>query len=57
MSKQKKVKNMKPKAETPKGFRDYFGSEIRVRNSMLQKIMEVYHMYGFEPLELSLIHI
>ena len=55
MSKQKKVKNMKPKAETPKGFRDYFGSEIRVRNSMLQKIMEVYHMYGFEPLETSAI--
>ena len=46
---------MKPKAETPKGFRDYFGSEIRVRNSMLQKIMEVYHMYGFEPLETSAI--
>jgi histidyl-tRNA synthetase len=55
MSKQKKVKNIKPKAETPKGFRDYFGSEIRVRNSMLQKIMEVYHMYGFEPLETSAI--
>ena len=46
---------MKPKAETPKGFRDYFGSEIRVRNLMLQKIMEVYHMYGFEPLETSAI--
>ena len=46
---------MRPKAETPKGFRDYFGNEIRVRNLMLQKIMEVYHMYGFEPLETSAI--
>ena len=55
MSKQKKVKNKRPKAETPKGFRDYFGTEIEIRNSMLQKITEVYNMYGFEPLETSAI--
>jgi histidyl-tRNA synthetase len=51
MAKQKK--QPRPKAETPKGFRDYFGAEVVERNAMLRKIGEVYHRYGFDPLETS----
>jgi histidyl-tRNA synthetase len=43
----------RPRAETPKGFRDYFGAEVIERNAMLAKIAEVYHRYGFDPLETS----
>jgi len=42
-----------PKAETPKGFRDYFGTEVTERAEMLQKIVGVYHHYGFDALESS----
>ncbi|MBY4894986.1 histidine--tRNA ligase [Rhodobacteraceae bacterium N5(2021)] len=51
MAKQKK--QPRPKAETPKGFRDYFGAEVVERQAMLSKIAEVYHRYGFDPLETS----
>ncbi|PPB79906.1 histidyl-tRNA synthetase [Albidovulum inexpectatum] len=43
----------RPKAETPKGFRDYFGSDVTERKAMLDRIAEVYHRHGFEPLETS----
>ncbi|WP_439559849.1 histidine--tRNA ligase [Roseinatronobacter sp.] len=43
----------RPKAETPKGFRDYFGSEVTARKAMLDKIAGVYHRYGFDALETS----
>lgn len=43
----------RPRAETPKGFRDYFGAEVTERNAMLARIAEVYHRYGFDPLETS----
>ncbi len=43
----------RPRAETPKGFRDYFGAEVTARKVMLDKIAEVYHRYGFDPLETS----
>ena len=43
----------RPKAQTPKGFRDYFGHEVRERTEMLSKIAGVYHRYGFEALESS----
>jgi histidyl-tRNA synthetase len=43
----------RPKAETPKGFRDYFGAEVITRKAMLDRIAEVYHRYGFDPLETS----
>ncbi|MCC5959681.1 MAG: histidine--tRNA ligase [Rhodobacteraceae bacterium] len=43
----------RPKAETPKGFRDYFGTEVTVRKAMLDKIAGVYHRYGFDALETS----
>ena len=43
----------RPRAETPKGFRDYFGAEVTQRKAMLDQIAEVYHRYGFDPLETS----
>ena len=46
-------KTPRPKAETPKGFRDYFGSDVAERKAMLDAIAEVYHLYGFEALESS----
>jgi histidyl-tRNA synthetase len=49
MAKQKKAP--RPKAQTPKGFRDYFGAEVTTRTEMLQKIAGVYHRYGFDALE------
>jgi histidyl-tRNA synthetase len=49
MAKQKKAP--RPKAQTPKGFRDYFGAEVTERDAMLEKIAGVYHRYGFDALE------
>ena len=43
----------RPRAETPKGFRDYFGVEVIERKAMLDAIASVYHRYGFDPLETS----
>ncbi len=43
----------RPRAETPKGFRDYFGAEVTDRKTMLDAIAEVYLRYGFDPLETS----
>ncbi len=51
MAKQKKAP--RPKAVTPKGFRDYFGVEVTQRTEMLRTIAEVYHQYGFDALESS----
>ncbi|MBM2293978.1 histidine--tRNA ligase [Sulfitobacter pseudonitzschiae] len=49
----KPKKTPRPKAETPKGFRDYFGTEVTARTEMLQAIAGVYHRYGFDALETS----
>ncbi|SPJ28291.1 histidine--tRNA ligase [Falsiruegeria mediterranea] len=49
----KTKKQPRPKAATPKGFRDYFGSEVTQRTQMLQQIAHVYHRYGFDALESS----
>ncbi|MDO5621137.1 MAG: histidine--tRNA ligase [Paracoccus sp. (in: a-proteobacteria)] len=51
MSKEKK--QPRPKAETPKGFRDYFGADVTERKAMLDRIAAVYHRFGFDPLETS----
>lgn len=51
MAKQKKTP--RPKAQTPKGFRDYFGAEVTRRADMLEAIARVYHRYGFDALESS----
>ncbi|SNS32502.1 histidine--tRNA ligase [Antarctobacter heliothermus] len=47
----KEKKSPRPKAQTPKGFRDYFGPEVTERAEMLQTIAGVYHQYGFDALE------
>lgn len=49
----KDPKTRRPKAETPKGFRDYFGAEVTERAAMLDRIAAVYRHYGFEALETS----
>jgi histidyl-tRNA synthetase len=41
----------RPKAESPRGFRDYFGHEVVARQRMLDAICGVYRAYGFDPLE------
>ena len=46
-------KQPRPKAVTPKGFRDYFGAEVTQRDEMLRTIAGVYHRYGFDALESS----
>ncbi len=46
-------KQPRPRAETPKGFRDYFGAEVTERKEMLDQIAAVYHRYGFDALESS----
>jgi len=43
----------RPRAEPPRGFRDYFGAEVMARRDMLAAITAVYHRYGFDPLETS----
>ncbi|MEL6170242.1 MAG: histidine--tRNA ligase [Pseudomonadota bacterium] len=49
----KPKKQPRPKAEPPKGFRDYFGAEVAERKAMLDRIAEIYALYGFDPLESS----
>ncbi|RKF13787.1 histidine--tRNA ligase [Roseovarius spongiae] len=46
-------KTPRPKAVTPKGFRDYFGADVSGRAAMLETIRAVYHRYGFDALETS----
>ncbi|MBB05792.1 MAG: histidine--tRNA ligase [Pseudooceanicola sp.] len=47
----KQTKTPRPKAATPKGFRDYFGTDVTERAEMLSRIAEVYDRYGFDALE------
>ena len=49
----KPKKTPRPKAQTPKGFRDHRGEAVVRRQAMLLRIAEVYRMHGFEPLETS----
>ena len=49
----KKQKVRRPRAETPRGFRDYFGAEVTERDEMLAAITGVYRRYGFDALETS----
>jgi histidyl-tRNA synthetase len=49
----KPKKSQRPKAQAPKGFRDYFGVEVTQRGEMLKAIADVYHHYGFDALESS----
>ncbi len=43
----------RPRAETPRGFRDWFGAEVAAKAAMLDTIAQVYRAHGFEPLETS----
>ena len=49
----KDKKQPRPKAQTPKGFQDYFGADVTARSEMLSQIAAVYHRYGFDALETS----
>ncbi len=49
----KTQKPRRPKAQTPRGFRDYFGAEVAARCTMLEAIARVYELYGFDALESS----
>jgi len=49
----KPAKTPRPRAETPKGFCDYFGADVTERAAMLNAIAGVYHRYGFDALESS----
>ncbi len=51
MASKKTSKPRRPRAETPRGFRDSFGPEVAARNTMLARICAVYASYGFDPLE------
>ncbi len=51
MARNKAKKERRPRAAPPKGFRDWFGEDVLRRTEMLEKIREVYHLHGFEPLE------
>ena len=53
MAKQKKAS--RPRAVPPRGFRDYFGTDVSERSKMLREIADVYQLYGFEQLESSAI--
>jgi histidyl-tRNA synthetase len=46
----KKAADTRPKARTPKGFRDIGPAECRAMERMLTTIRGVYERYGFEPL-------
>ena len=41
----------RPRPANVKGFSDYFGEEVRVRQEMLDQVVSVYRLHGFEPLE------
>ncbi len=49
--KDRKQKPRRPRAEPPKGFRDWFGAEVESRERMLATIAETYRRWGFEPLD------
>ena len=51
--KNKLKKIIRPRALTPKGFRDYEGSDVIARETMLRSVTELYHHYGFDALETS----
>lgn len=42
---------MKPRLQTPKGFRDFLPQEKRKRDYVIAKIKAVFERFGFEPLE------
>ncbi len=53
MPKDSANKTRRPRAETPRGFRDQIAAEVVARNDMLSRICAVYFAHGFDPLETS----
>ncbi len=49
----KKIKLKRAKAITPKGFRDYFDSDVTERQTLIEAICQIYELYGFDILESS----
>ena len=45
-------KSGRPKAATPKGFRDYSNFEVIKRAELLETISEIYFSYGFDNQDL-----
>jgi histidyl-tRNA synthetase len=45
----------KMRARLPRGFVDRSPDDIRAANRMMEKIREVYELYGFEPVETPLV--
>ncbi|MFO0821126.1 MAG: histidine--tRNA ligase [Pirellulales bacterium] len=44
---------VRPQARLPKGFRDAFPSDVRLRRQTIETICKVYTVFGFAPLETS----
>ena len=49
MDRSKKI--LRPKAITPRGFKDNFHSYLKKRDEVLEVVNRVYELYGFERLE------
>ncbi|MCY4326195.1 MAG: histidine--tRNA ligase [Rhodobacteraceae bacterium] len=45
------VASRRPKAECPKGFKDYFGQDLKRRRQVLTQIAEIFELHGFAALE------
>ena len=43
------MKTIQPR--TPKGFRDFLPADMKKRNFVTKKVIEIFERYGFEPLE------
>src|SRR5688500_6584830 len=39
------------RAQTPKGFRDFLSEDALRRQAVMQKIVQVFEKFGFDPLE------
>jgi histidyl-tRNA synthetase len=49
------TKHNEPKARLPKGFQDIFAEDLRTTGRLVETIREVYELYGFEPLDTSIV--
>lgn len=43
--------NFGQKTQAPRGTRDFYGQQKRLRDGLLAKLKNVFELYGFEPLE------
>lgn len=47
----------KVNARTPKGFRDFLPADMLKRDYVMNTVREVFHLYGFEPLQTPVIEL